>query len=346
MYKMVEKCIRCEIDGRDVKLFDAIYDGRMSSICERCSIIENVPVIKKPDPSQLKESEQSVGVNQRMKRLAGVVEEKKDETFFMKDKLDELNEHPELEIPEKEKLNLIEHFHWHIMKQRRHKRLTQEQLAEALGESVVVIQMIEKGKLPEGAESLIRKIEQFFQIRLKKVTEMEKLIKQAEEEQEPVLLDKDGIELEQIPEPEYEMINEEVGESDEGEEVDEIREVDGVEIIGEEKNDKGVLVSGGQGELQREELDIKQINPNAVTIEDLRVLHRKKVESTRQERLEEQKKIEAREGLIEARKEELRLMREKESNELDNVLGGTELLGDSKNEIETKEVDEFDNELI
>jgi hypothetical protein len=203
--------------------------------------------------------------------------------------------------------------------------------------------MVEKGKLPTGAEGLIRKIEQFFQIRLKKVTEMEKLIKQAEEEQEPVLLDKDGIELEQIPEPEYEMINEEVSESGDGKEVEEIREV---EAVGEEKNDKEVLVSEGQGELQREELDIKQINPNAVTIEDLRVLHRKKIESTRQERLEEQKKIEAREGLIEARKEELRLMREKESNELDDVLGGTELLGDSKNEIETKEVDEFDDELI
>ena len=65
--------------------------------------------------------------------------------------------------------------------------------------------------------------------------------------------------------------------------------------------------------------------------------HRKKIETTRQEKIEEQRKIEERQGLIEARKEELRLRREKESEDIDRILGGAELLentGDTRREFE------------
>jgi len=44
----------------------------MSSLCERCSIIENIPIIKKPNASQLKESENTVKVFDRMKQLSGI----------------------------------------------------------------------------------------------------------------------------------------------------------------------------------------------------------------------------------------------------------------------------------
>ena len=48
---MAERCARCDVNGEEVRLFDAVYDGRMGQICERCSIIENIPIIKKPDIS-------------------------------------------------------------------------------------------------------------------------------------------------------------------------------------------------------------------------------------------------------------------------------------------------------
>lgn len=292
---MVEKCIRCGVEGDDVRLFDAIYEGRMERICERCAVIENVPLIRKPDSLQLKESEQAVGVYDRMKRLSGVVGSSRDEVFSREDKIRELDDKPELELPEKEKLNLVENFHWHIMKSRRHKRLTQEQLAKELGESELVIRMLENGKLPENAESLIRKIEQFFQFRLRKVSEMEKIMKERAER--PVLLDEDGKELEVIPEPEIEVV----------EEVEDDLEIDD----GKEISD----------------VDIKGMNPSAVTIADLRNLHRKKIEVSRQEQIEEQKRVEERQRLIEAKKEELRLAKDKETDELDGLLGGSELLG-------------------
>jgi len=357
---MTETCERCDADGNEVRLFDAIYEGRMISVCERCSIVENIPVVKKPDASQLKESEQGEGVFDRMKRLSGIREPEKEETFFQEDKLKELDSHPELERPETEKLNLIEHFHWEVMKNRRRKGLSQKQLAENLGESEIAVQMIEKGKMPENAESLIRKLEQIFQIRLKKISEAERLMIEREKRirSEPVLLDETGQELEVIPEEE---VSEEVVEEDlsypeshlpaqtekEGEEV-EIKDED---IFEEGRGEEDV------GEIK--ELDLRKTDPRGVTIGELKEMHRKKVEVTKQEQIEEQKKIEERRRILEAlrerdrlkaeekkkeeelvskrleeerervaeeRRKEVEERRRRESNDVDRYLGGSELL--------------------
>lgn len=351
---MVERCVRCHISGDEVKLFDAIYEGRNGSICERCSIIENIPILKKPAASQLRNSEQGIGVYSRMKKLAGIRETKKEDTFFREDRLKELNENPVLEIPEKDSLNLIEHFHWELMKNRRRKGFSQKQLAEHIGESEIVIQMLEKGKLPERAEQLIKKIEQFLQIRLTKVSDTQ-IFLQAKRKT-PVLLDREGRELNRIPEPEIKQ--EVIKKNSEEKLVDDfledfdigiketkeekISEFDSKEIGIEEKpRATGIDIKKG-------EFDIQKADLSAVKISDLKELHRKKIEATRREQVEEQKRIETRNRLIEARKEELRLLKEKESSELDNLLGGTELL-DSEETIkelkDSEEVEDFEDEL-
>ena len=378
---MVERCVRCNINGDEVRLFDAIYEGRMGNLCERCSIIENIPIIKKPDASQLRDSEKGTGVYPRMKRLAGIKDSREDETFFIEDKLKELNENPVLEVPEKDKLNLIEHFHWEIMKNRRRKGLSQKQLADTLGESEVVIQMIEKARLPENAEQLIKKLEQFFQVKLKKITDTERFL--MNQEKEPVLLDNFGRELSEIPEPEIVHpsvgIEEEIGiEKDlvgdflEEESISKLEDISNFEKSEPSKIDETQIEEFGEHEIrelpdseeidiekaerelagvniEKGEFDIAKANLGEVKISDLKELHRKKVEATKKEQIEEQKRIEERNSLVEARKEELRLMKERESKELDDVLGGTELLdvGEIPKKIEdSDEVREFDEELV
>ena len=367
---MVERCARCNINGDEVRLFDAIYEGRMGSLCERCSIIENIPIIKKPDSFQLRDSEQGVGVYPRMKRLAGIKDSKDRETFFIEDKLKELNENPVLEVPERDKLNLIEHFHWEIMKNRRRKGLSQKQLAETLGESEVVIQMIEKAKLPENAEQLIKKLEQFFQVKLKKITDTDRFL--MSKEKSPILLDDLGNELSEIPEPT--IVNLVLDEQDGEESVDEFLEKESIleskaseasnmaetqiEEFGEHEirelpDNEEIDIGAAERELagvntEKGEFDIARADLGEVKISDLKELHRKKVEVTKKEQIEEQKRIEERNSLVEARKEELRFMKEKESKELDNVLGGTELLdvGEILKKIEdSEEVKEFEDEL-
>ncbi len=280
-----------------------------------------------------------MGVYQRMKRLKGIPEEEKKESFFVEDKLNKLDNEPELEIPEKKKLNLIEHFHWEIMKNRRRKGLSQKQLAENLGESEIVIQMIEKAKLPENAEILIRKLEQFFQIRLRKVSEMERIMQVKKEEQEPVLLNEEGQELEKIPELE---INE-IKEGAEAEPEFESKEIE--ETKKEQENEEPEKDFSGIN-MEKGEFDIEKANFEDVTIADLKELNRRKIEVTKQEQEEEKKKIEERQKLIEARKEELRMMKEKESKELESYLGGAELLEKEEKDENPEKRDEFDEELI
>jgi ribosome-binding protein aMBF1 (putative translation factor) len=381
---MAEKCARCRITESEVKLYDSIYDGRMASLCERCSIIENIPIIKKPSSDQLKNTDRPVAVYNRMKRMADMNGEKQD-TFFMEDKLNALDKNPELELPEKEKLNLIPHYYWEIMKNRRRKGLSQEKLAEAIGESPTVIKMIEKGKLPENAKIVLSKLEQYFQTNFKLIPKKLPVVKQ-----EPILLDKEGHALERIPEPKVrhrtqnveivslddeesklddliegsnEYVEEEIIIEDQGEksgifqkiknvfksdvdvDLENMEEMGTEEIINDEEGmeeidiDKNAL-----------EIDIKQIDTSETTISDLRDVHRRKVQATKQEQLEEQKRIEERQRLIEARKEELRIRREKESKDLDNYLGGAELIGANSEKKDIYDypdnVREFDEELV
>ena len=167
-------CFRCERTGKEARLFDAIYENEMVKVCEKCSITENIPVVRKPSTSQLRESEKSYSVYQRMKILAGLdKKEKKAEATSMLEQIRELEKHPELEVPEEKPFNLVENFHWQIARARRNKGLSQRQLGWALGESEAAIKMVERGELPEESGMLIKKLEQFFQIKLKEKTEQE-----------------------------------------------------------------------------------------------------------------------------------------------------------------------------
>lgn len=325
----MEVCVRCKTNGNQIRLFDAIYDGKMSSICERCAIIENIPIIRKPGVSQIKESQKNIGVYERMKRLSGYKDVRKSETFLPKDRLAELEKHPELMKPEKNNLNLVEFYHWEIMKNRRRKGLSQKQLAQTIKEPEASVVMIEKGMVPENAERLISKLEQFFQIRLKKLTEVEKVM--LNKTKKPILLDEDGRVLDRIPEPKID------------EDIDE--EAFSLSITPEiEREVLGMKNKSDDFSLRRADVD-------RLTINDLREIHRRRIDATKQEKIEEQKKIESGQRLIEARKEELRLTKERESRELDEKLGGAELLDEnSKRKLgllrDSREVKEFDEELI
>ena len=122
----MERCDLCDVTGAEVRLYDAILEGRPSTLCERCSIIENIPIIKTPNPGQLKEAERGEKVVSRMRRLTGLQQSKKQETFFREDKLKELEKNPELEKPQQKKLNLLPHFHWEIMKNRKEGKHSKE----------------------------------------------------------------------------------------------------------------------------------------------------------------------------------------------------------------------------
>lgn len=309
----MEICARCGISEDIIKLYDAIYEGQMGRLCERCVIIENLPVIRQPNVSQIKESERGVGVYERMRKMAGMGDgPKKSDVIVRSERLGTLNKNPGLEKPSIEKPILIEHFYWEITRNRRRKGLSQQQLADTINEPLMVIEMLERGKIPEkNGHEIIRKLENLFQMRLKKVSELEVLERMKIMQSKPVLLDSQGNRLDHIPEPEIKI---------------EIEE----EIVDDGK--RSFVATDNSGNL-----DLRKTETSHVTVNDLRDLHKKRIEVSKQEKRVEQKRIEERERIIEARKEELRSLKERESKDLDNLLGGTELLNKNDEELEESE---------
>jgi len=66
----------------------------------------------------------------------------------------------------KPRTDLIPNFHWIIMRARRHKKVTQEQLALEISEPLIAIKRAEMGIIPEGEYNLVTKLENFFGINL------------------------------------------------------------------------------------------------------------------------------------------------------------------------------------
>ncbi len=175
------ECSNCGISGDKARLFDVISKKGIIQICERCSFNENIPIIRKPTTFQLRESERRSTVYERLSRAAGVNKEEKN--IYEKDKelikkqettLKEIVDKNYLERVKKEarpRPDLVDNFHWVIMRARRSKKLTQAQFAKEIYESEAAIKMAEQGVLPEDDNKFISKIESYLGIKLVKKTE-------------------------------------------------------------------------------------------------------------------------------------------------------------------------------
>ena len=165
------ECFNCGVSGDRVRLFDVVSGRGIVKICERCSSEERLPIVRKPTVFQLKESEKKSSVYERLSRSAGIKPGQEPER---KDKAEEplkevVDKKYEQKIQEQKipRSDLVDNFYWIIMRTRRLKKLTQEQLAKQISEPEAAIRMAEKGLVPEGY-SLIIKLEKFFGVRLRK----------------------------------------------------------------------------------------------------------------------------------------------------------------------------------
>jgi len=185
------ECYKCGISGNEARLFDAITKEGIFKICNKCLGEEDIPVIRKPTTFQLKESEKPPTVYERLSRVAGISSEEHKEKFSRAhDEKKQLLEKQETTLREivdrnyEEKIkdqkkeeagqfqekpkraDLIDNFHWILMRARRRKKLTQEQLANEIAESKTAIEMAEKGILPEDDYRLVNKLEVFLGVRI------------------------------------------------------------------------------------------------------------------------------------------------------------------------------------
>ncbi|MDO8528572.1 MAG: helix-turn-helix domain-containing protein [Nanoarchaeota archaeon] len=181
-------CAKCGVSGDKENLFPAISDKGIVKVCQKCASHEGWPIIKRPAdlypkkvPVQppisrdapVKMGRDSKTMFDRLTRLSGVVmAEKKQEnpqTVRQNQVLKEMaNRNFESKII-KEKgdtSDLIDNFNWAIMRARRARHLSQQQLAEAIGESEAAIRRAEQGVLSGGGVSFVRKLENHLKIHL------------------------------------------------------------------------------------------------------------------------------------------------------------------------------------
>ena len=191
--------MRCGKSDEQVRLFDGFYGFESIKICEKCSIISNIPIIKRPSADQLKSSERPFGVRDRLNVMAGLKKEEKIEKS-LKEEMNELENSPQLQKPEELVFKLVDNFHWILQMGRRRRGFTVKQLADSIGEGESAIKMLEKGIVPAKAFNLIEKIEQFLKIKLIKKDAYENIIKESQVESvrlKPLLGERKPIVLEE-----------------------------------------------------------------------------------------------------------------------------------------------------
>jgi len=179
----MEICNRCLRSEKEVKLLDAVSGNDIIKICEECSFLENIPIIRKPSSFQLKAAEKPYTVYERLARMSGVNRKQQapKQTFheakpsLTLDNLRKPRDYSQIlhgKFDEVRKANkpvdLVDNFNWHIKMARRDAKISLIQLAMKIGEDESALKRIEEGFVPDDASRIISKIEQFFGLKLRK----------------------------------------------------------------------------------------------------------------------------------------------------------------------------------
>ncbi|MBW6442226.1 hypothetical protein K0A97_00380 [Patescibacteria group bacterium] len=172
------RCSICGISGEVSRLFDALSpkEKGVVKVCENCAKKEDMPILRRPTTFQLKKSETKRVydnlLSARNKEGSFKVQQrspigKNKEEITLREIVD--RNYKQTSSQKKEpQLDLVDNFHWVIMRARRLKKITQENLAREISESEAAIKMVEQGILPEDEYRLISKLESFLGIKLLK----------------------------------------------------------------------------------------------------------------------------------------------------------------------------------
>jgi ribosome-binding protein aMBF1 (putative translation factor) len=172
---MPRECFNCGISEEKTKLFDSISKEGIVKICGECASKENIPLIKKrPENRYFSHNNltKKESVYERLSRMSGVslrkMKSEEEEKLLKKQEIALKNivnkNYCEQSSKEPRPDFLIDNFHWVIMRRRRAKHITQEQLAREINEPEKAIKMIERGIIPRGVYDLIEKIEKALDI--------------------------------------------------------------------------------------------------------------------------------------------------------------------------------------
>lgn len=172
-------CSNCGVSEEEIKLFDVIAPAGIVKLCSGC-LSEDAVALKKPTESQIKSINKSESLYQRLSREAGLDPEEHKKSFFgseqhkkmekqevnLRKLIDRNNEEDGPQIVPQKRDDLVENFHWVIMRSRRSKKFTIAHLAKEIGETEKAIKLAERGVLPEADYRIVTKLETILGINL------------------------------------------------------------------------------------------------------------------------------------------------------------------------------------
>jgi len=154
------ECSRCGISDGNTKLFNVISSKGIVKLCENCSSIERLPIVKQPTEEQITEAQKPRSMRERFARPAVRQGETSLRALIdQKFKNRGSQNHPDL----------VDNFHWTIQRIRRERKITREQFAKSVGESDETIRLVESGFLPSNDYKIISKIENYLGVSLRKM---------------------------------------------------------------------------------------------------------------------------------------------------------------------------------
>lgn len=183
----MEKCVRCGASEEKKPLLDAISREGLVKICKDCNYAENLLIIKKTEPkptpeelaAQQKQAQNTpaprkiptISLLDSQKRVEALRKERQERLEKESAYLTELRKRGVREEVKKnpiETSNMLENFHWTVMRERRARHMSIKQLAEAISEPEPMLKLLEEGALPRERERIVQKLEDYFKIKLTK----------------------------------------------------------------------------------------------------------------------------------------------------------------------------------
>lgn len=179
------ECSECGGGGR---LFDVISGEGIVKVCENCLEGENIPIIRKPTEMQMQSINKDEALYNRLARSSGLDAEEHKKNIFGNKQKEELKQQEvtlrdlvdkkfdrfvKEKVPKRD--DMIDNFHWIIMRARRNKKMTVTQLAREIGGSEREVKMAEQGVLPEGDYRIVQRLETVLGINILKPEVAERL---------------------------------------------------------------------------------------------------------------------------------------------------------------------------
>lgn len=175
---MVE-CSSCGVSDTHNRLFDVISSEGIVKLCKDCLTPGSVP-LKKPSEEQINNIHKTESLYNRLSNVAGLDPEEHKKNIFGSKQSEEIKKQEvnlrvliERNLAEKKKeepvskrTDLIDNFHWVIMRARRHKKMTITELAREIGERESFVKLAESGNIPEGDYNVIMKLEKVLGINI------------------------------------------------------------------------------------------------------------------------------------------------------------------------------------